>query len=261
MNAASQLLRILAIVGAIAAGALFYLSSSKSGGFSLGGSSAQVTDLQSKLTAAQTGASKAAQALSDAQADAAVADSARAQAVAALNEDDKKVKALQSASDDKDNQITDLTTKLGSIDDLQKQISDLKTQNTQLQQQIAAGPVAPAPAANNNEPAGTSIATTTSTATAPAPAPVQLTAAAPAKIISIDTKDWLMELNIGTSDGVQKDSQLQLKVGDADIGTAVVRDSHDGFSVVAITSTGGIPPDDYSKIVKKNLNVQYQRVM
>jgi polyhydroxyalkanoate synthesis regulator phasin len=262
MNAASQLLRILAIVGAIAAGALYYLST-KPGMLGSGGSAAQNP---AQTATASADAAKNSQALSDAQADAAVADNARAQALAQLNSDEKKAKDLQSASDDKDTQIADLTTKLGAVDDLNKQISDLKDQNAQLQQQIAAGPVAPAPVAGSGT-SGTSTATATTTAAptatvaAAAPAPVQLTPAAPAKILQINSQQWLMVLNVGTADGVQKDSQLQLKVGDEDIGTAVVRDSQDGISTVAITSTGGISPDDYFvKIVKKNLNVQYQRV-
>ena len=258
MNAASQLLRILAIVGALAAGALYYLSTKPGAMSSItgGGTAAGQPD---KLAAVQAEAAKNAQALSDAQADAATADSARAQALAAVDDLTKKLHDETNASSDKDTQIADLTTKVGSVDDLQKQIDDLKTQNAQLQQQIAAGPAPAAgssPTDNGNGGKGS-----TSTTTASAPAPVQLTPAAPAKILGIDTKQWLLVLNVGTGDGVQKDSQLQLKVGDADIGTVVVRDSQNGLSTAAITSTGGISQDDYSKIVKKNLNVQFQRVM
>ena len=70
-----------------------------------------------------------------------------------------------------------------------------------------------------------------------------------------------MVLNIGAADGVQKDSILDLKVGDEDIGKVQVRETHDSVTTVAIASLGGVSPGDYAKIVTKNLNIQYQREM
>jgi hypothetical protein len=259
MNAASQLLRILAIVGALAAGALYYLSSTKTGSSSqsMGGDTtamaAQLKDAQAKVAAAEADVAKNAQALADAQSSANLADKTRIEAVNALDDATKKARDATNALSDKDAQIADLTTKAAAADDLQKQIADLKDQAAKLQAQIDAGPKTADKTAGDNGKGGTTTAT--------APAPVQLTPAAPAKVLGIDTKQWLIVLNVGTGDGVQKDSQLQLKVGDADLGTAVVRDSKDGLSTAAITSTGGMSTTDYSKIVTKNLNIQYQRVM
>ena len=256
MNAVSQLLRILAIVGALAAGALFYMSS-KSGSTQQAAAdttlSTQLADAQAKVAAAQADVAKNAQALADATANAALADKARGDALNALDDATKKEKDAESASADKDTQIADLTTKAASVDDLTKQVADLKDQ-------LAKAQTAPA----DQTAATNGTGTENGKATAPVvntPPPVQLTAAAPAKVTKIDTKNWFIELNVGTDAGIQKDSILQLKVGNSDLGSVQVRDSKDGFSIGAITSTGGISLDDYSKIVKKDLNVQFQREM
>jgi uncharacterized protein YihD (DUF1040 family) len=259
MNAASQLLRILAIVGALAAGALYYLASTKAGSSQQASDqtsalTAQLKDAQDKLASAQADVAKNAQALSDAQATAKLADQARSDALAALDDATKKAHDAQSAADDKDTQIADLTTKVASIDDLQKQIADLTDKNTKLQAQIDdAAKEAATPGADNGK-GGTATATA-------APAPVQLSPAAPAKVLQINTNSWLMVLNIGAADGVQKDSILDLKVGDEDIGKVQVRETHDSVTTVAIASLGGVSPGDYAKIVTKNLNIQYQREM
>jgi len=264
MNSASQLLRVLAIIGALAAGALFYLSNGKN---NAGAAKQQMTETNSSAAALKDATDKAAalQAdkdklttdLANEKANSDLADKARGDALQALDDANKKARDLQNASDDKDKQIDDLNKKVAAQDDLTKQITELTDKNAKLQAQVDAGPTTTT-SGNGSVAANKNGKTGEVTATA---APIQLAPPAPAKILQIDTNQWLVVLDVGNDPNVKTDTQLQLKVGTEDVGTVIVRDNAGGMATAAVTSTGGMSEKDFSRILTRGLNIEFQRVI
>ena len=272
MNAASQLLRVLAILGAIASGVFFYMTNGK------------IADLNSQLATAKSSAqaqsASAASNIKDLQealtktndditalknkANAATSDTTMAQknlqaALDQLNADQDATKALNRKIADSEAKVAPLQTAADSVAGLNQQISDLQQKNSDLQAQIAdlikQGPKPPTPANAGNGLAGNGGADSMPVA------PANLGPRAPAKILSVDTKSWLIVLDVGSNSGVQNDSELYLKVGDQNLAVVKVRNTSPTMTTAAIVSTQDIQPGNFSKIATKGLKIDFQRVM
>lgn len=268
MNSASLLLRVLAIAGAIAAGVFFYLDNGKL--------DKVAADLASAKQAADADKQAADKTLADAQTQLVAA----AQSIKDMNDKLKKatddsnladqrfsglndqLDTLTKQATDKDRQISDLNAKVtdlqGQVDgipDLQKQITDLQTQHTADAATIAALQAAPpkAVASENNN-----TSTSSPNMDIAVVVPKNLSKAAPAKILLVDAKNWLMALNVGSDAGVQKDSELYLTVGDQNLAVVKILDTTATQSSAAIMSTEDIAPNKFSSIATKGLNVAYQ---
>ncbi len=269
MNSASLLLRLLAIAGAIAAGAFFYLNNGKLDKLTSDLASAKqaaeadkqnadktLADAQTQLVAAAQSIKDMNDKLKKATDDASLAD----QRFSGLND---QLDTLTKAATDKDRQISDLTAKVSDlqsqvdgIPDLQKQITDLQTQHTADAATISQLQLAP-PKAVASENTSTTTNNPTS-ANMEVVVPKNLSKAAPAKILLVDTKNWLMALNVGSDAGVQKDSELYLTVGDQNLAVVKILDTTASQSSAAIMSTEDIAPNKFSSIATKGLNVAYQ---
>lgn len=269
MNSASLLLRLLAIAGAIAAGAFFYLNNGKLDKLTSDLASAKqaaeadkqnadktLADAQTQLVAAAQSIKDMNHKLKKATDDASLAD----QRFSGLND---QLDTLTKAATDKDRQISDLTAKVSDlqsqvdgIPDLQKQITDLQTQHTADAATISQLQLAP-PKAVASENTSTTTNNPTS-ANMEVVVPKNLSKAAPAKILLVDTKNWLMALNVGSDAGVQKDSELYLTVGDQNLAVVKILDTTASQSSAAIMSTEDIAPNKFSSIATKGLNVAYQ---
>lgn len=276
MNAASQLLRILAIIGAIAAGVLFYLTQGK-----VDTLTAQVGKANSSASTAKADADKQIKDLQD-QVTAAAADKDALQkkVKAAMDEADLADQRFKSAKDqadssdatikDKDGKITELNSQVADLSQKVATIGDLTTRLAGQEAQIAAknkqiqdliDQQGKAPAKGSAASTKTATASSSVAETPVTPAPAQLSAASPAKVVQVDTNNWLLVLDVGTDNGIDKDAQLFIKVGDQPLGSVVVRSSGAKSSTCAITSTDTMSSKDFAKIVTPGLKVDYQRAL
>jgi hypothetical protein len=268
MNAASQLFRALAIIGALAAGALFYLTHGK-----IEDLTGQLARAKSDVSSASTSSTKD---LKDAQ-DQLASTAAELDKVKkvdlknALDEADLANKRLdgvkqdlddsEKASKDKDSklsdlnsQVADLKPKADSVNDLNGQISALKGQIVELQTQIAdleSGKVKP----------DTGSATSTASSPATPVVPVKLSDPANANVLQVDTKNWVLVLDAGTDSALQQGVQLFLKIGATPVGSAQVLSNDGKLVACTITGTDVLSSKDYANIVKPGLPVSYQRGM
>ena len=272
MNAASQLLRVLAIIGAIAAGVLFWLTHGK-----LDSLTAQ---LASAKQSAEADKQNTAKTLADAQAQVSGAvDSIKAQSEKLKTaQDDAKLAdqrfsdlrdqldSLQKSVTDKDRQVKDDDAKVADLQSQVDGMADLKKQVSDLQDQLAKDNVTitnlqnslSSTAIPNGKPSTTTTANTDISAPVVITVPKNLSKSSPAKILLVDTKNWLMALDVGSDAGVQKDSQLYLKVGDSNLAIVKVLDTTPTQSSVAILSTEDVAPNKFSSIATKGLEVGYQ---
>ncbi len=69
--------------------------------------------------------------------------------------------------------------------------------------------------------------------------------AAPASILSVDTKQWLIALDVGSDNGMQKDAELYLKVGDQNLAVVKVLSTTPTMTTAAIVSTQDIQPGNF----------------
>jgi peptidoglycan hydrolase CwlO-like protein len=275
MNAVSQLLRVLAILGAIAAGVLFYLTKGKTdtltaqlGKANSAASSAksdadkQIKDLQDQVTAAaadKDGLQKKVKAAMD---EADLADQRFKSAKDSLDSTDTTIKEKDAKIADLSTQVADLGQKVANMGELTNRLASLESQIVSKNKQIAdlMDQQSKAPVKGSMS-SGTKTATASSTATETPVAPAQLSAASPAKIVQIDTNNWLLVLDVGTENGIDKDAQLYLKVGDQPLGTVIVRTSGAKSSICSVTSTDSMSSKDFAKIVTPGLKVDYQRAL
>jgi len=273
MNAASTFLRILAIVGAIAAGVLFWLthgkldsltnnlaSAKQSAEADKANASKSIADAQTQVAAYTDTIKSISDKLKTAQDDTKLAE----QRFNALND---QLDSLQKSATDKDRQISDATSKAsdlqGQVDsmaDLKKQVSDLQDQINKDNVTISALQTAgPKTLTADGKPANTSTSTGVENSAPVAPVvPKNLSQSAPAKILLVDTKNWLMALDVGSDAGVKKDSELYLKVGDSNLAIVKVLDTTPTQSSVAIISTEDVSPNKFSSVAIKGLTVGYQ---
>jgi uncharacterized phage infection (PIP) family protein YhgE len=269
MNAASQLLRVLAIVGAIAAGVLFWLTNGKldkltsdlanarqADAADKQSASAGLADAQTQLAAAAASIKDISDKLKSAKDDASISD----QRFSDLRD---QLDSLQKAATDKDRQLADANSKIGDMQSqvdgiatIQKQVSDLQAQLDAANTTIATLQAAPPKAvASSDNSAATSTGSDNPAAVI---VPKNLTKSAPAKILLVDTKNWLMALDVGSDAGVQKNSELYLKVGDENLAIVRILDTTATQSSAAIISTEDVMPDKFSSIATKGLEVGYQ---
>ncbi|HVU37870.1 MAG TPA: hypothetical protein VHC95_06015 [Opitutales bacterium] len=269
MNAASQLLRVLALIGAIAAGALFWLSKGKvdtltrqlsqaqaAANTSKSGSDQDLQNLKDQVTKDAADKEALQRQFKDATDKADLADQRFAAAKADVDAANDAAKAKDAKIDALNAQVTDLTAKAAVVDDLTKDNASLKTRAEALQSQLndLIAKTTPAP---GKSPAGSAASSGSET---PA-TPVQLSAASSAKVVQVDSKNYLLVLDLGDASGVQKDSQLYLKVGDQPLGVVVVTDTKNNMAVCAVASTNSMSYSDFSKIVTAGLKVDYQRAL
>jgi hypothetical protein len=263
MNAASQILRVLAIIGAIAAGAFFFLTRNK-----IGDLNSQLATANSSLTTIKT-ADAADLAAAKTRAESAEADKvklttdlqdakknfadesdlvnqASASATAALKESHAKDAALA----EKQSEIDDLKKQTATIDSLQSDNDTLKGQLKDLQDQISRGG---APSSTSTSPG-----TTASTSPDGAPAPVALptTPSGPVEPTTIGAVSASSGLVVIAAD-LQKDSAVMLEAGGTELGRGTILDSQAGQSVISITSTGEMSSTDFFKIVTQGRKVDY----
>jgi hypothetical protein len=270
MNSASLLLRLLAIAGAIAAGVFFYMNNGKldklTADLAAKAQSAEadkqngdktLADAQTQLVAAAQSIKDMNDKLRKATDDASLAD----QRFSGVND---QLDTLSKQATDKNRQISDLNAKVtdlqgqaDGIPDLQKQVSDAQAQHTADLAAIAAIQAAPPKPAATGDNTSTATNGVTNTDMAVV-VPKNLSKAAPAKILLVDTKNWLMALNVGSDAGVQKDAELYLTVGDQNLAVVKVLDTTATQSSAAIMSTEDIAPNKFSSIATKGLNVAYQ---
>jgi hypothetical protein len=280
MNAASQLLRVLAILGAIAAGVLFYLSNGKIAGLK--------SDLDTANNTAATAKSNADKAIADAQTQLAtdaqtLADMRKQLSSSKANEDtanarfqaqmedsnakDDAIAAANKKAADAAAKVDDLQSQVNTIPDLQSQITDLKTQlktATDTIAQLQANPstgTTTSPVSGNITANGTvkNSNPTTSVAVIPMPTvPKNLSPAQPATLLQSDSRNWLLLLDIGTGTGVAEGTSLYLKVGDDNLAIVQVTSLNGSHATAAITSTEDIAPNKFFGIAKQGLHVTYQ---
>ncbi len=270
MNAASQLLRLLAVLGAIAAGVLFYMTNGKIAGLTSDLAAARQTadsnqqklakataDLNDTKTSAQSAVDKmSADLKADKQnIDTLSSTSEEAQKAVSANED--QIKALKRQVADAEGKTADVQKIADNVPALNQQIADLQNQvatlNTQIKELQIAGPkiIVPGDVAKP----GTVISDSTPAA---AVVPTNLSAREPASILSVDTKQWLIALDVGSDKGVKADSELYLKVGDQNLAIVKVLNTTPSTTTAAIVSTQDIQPGNFSKIALKGLKVDYQ---
>lgn len=268
MNAASQLLRVLAILGAVAAGALFWLSKGKvdtlthqlataqaAASSSKSGNDQDLQNLKDQITKDAADKEALQRQFKDATDKADLADQRFAAAKADVDAANDAAKAKDTQIDSLKAQITDLTAKAATVDDLTKDNASLKTAAAALQSQLNDL------IAKTTPPAGKGSTSGSASASEAPPTPVQLSAASSAKVVQTDPKNYLVVLDVGDASGVQKDSQLYLKVGDQPLGVVVVTDTKDNMVVCSVASTDSMSYNDFAKIVTAGLKLDYQRAL
>jgi hypothetical protein len=268
MNAASLLLRILAIAGALAAGAFFYLDNGKLDLANSAVASAKETadaaqqtnnknlaDAQTQLAAAVDAIKATNEKLKTTTENSNIADS-RVDGLKAENQ------SLQDGADAKDHQIKDGQSKISDLQSQVDGIADLQTQITGLQTQLTAANAIitqlQSAQSKPNTPDKSNLASGGENTDMVVEVPKNLSKASPAKILLVDTKNWLIALDVGSDAGVQKDSELYLKVGDENLAVIKILDTTASQSSAAIISTEDISPNKFSSIATKGLNVDYQ---
>lgn len=275
MNAASQLLRILAIIGAIAAGVLFYLTKGKVdtltaqvGKANSSASSAkadadkQIKDLQDQVTAAAADKDKTQKDLKAALDQADLADKRFAAAKEAQDSTDATIKEKDGKIAELSAQVADLGQKVATVGDLSNRLAALGAQIEAKNKQIAdlMDQQGKSPTKGSSATKTSSSPSLSAVDAAPV-APAQLSAASPAQVVQVDTRNWLLVLDLGTASSVQKDAQLYLKVGDQPLGVVVVRSTNSNTATCAITSTDTMSPKDFAKIVTPGLKVDVQHAL
>jgi len=270
MNAASQLLRLLAVLGAIAAGVLFYMTNGKIADLSSQLSSAKQTadSTQAKLTKAMAdnqdtvtstnkaiadydGQLKAAKQNNDTLA------SSSEEAQKAVTADEDQIKALKRQVADAEAKTADVQKVADSVAGLNAQIADLQTQITNLNATIAEYKVLGPKAAPDASKPGTAISSIDSGPAAPV-IPTNLSAKEAASILSVDTKQWLIALDVGSDKDIKKDSELYLTVNGDNLAVVKVLDLTRSTATASIISTQDIQPANFSKIATKGLKISYQ---
>ena len=273
MNAASQLLRVLAILGAIAAGVLFYLSNGKIAGLKSDLDTANAAAASAKTNADKAGTDAQTQLATDAQS---LADMKKQLSAATADEDlantrykgamgdsdakDAAVTAAKKAASDANGKVADLQTQVDTIPDLQSQITDLKTQLktatdtiTQLQANPGTGTAAPDSGTSGSKPGDTGKPnSTTHTITVSTPmVPKNLSPASPAQILQLDSRNWLLVLDTGTGTGVSEGTVLYLKVGDDNLAIVQVTATSGSHATAAIPRPRISPPTSFSALRSK----------
>jgi hypothetical protein len=263
MNAASQILRVLAIIGALAAGTFFFLTRGK------------IEDLNSQLTSANSALATTKQSdaadIAAAKARAETAETAAAKVATDLQDAQKSVtdekdlvdqantamigiqKQLHDANNnlaEKQNQVDDLKKQTASEDSLQSDNDSLKAQVADIQKQLDD---------YKKNGGGSNPGTAATSNTGPGPAsPIPTNFAPTGPVVSttigaVDTSTGLVDIEAD----LQKDSAIMLEAGGTELGRGTVVDSQAGHSIINIISTGQMSVGDFFKIVTEGRKVDY----
>jgi len=259
MNAVSQALRIIAIVAALAAAGIYFLSEKKSQA-----AKQQAATVAAQLTAAQ-------KTLADAKAEAAATEQDKQKLTTELEDQKTKDSGYETllaqarsdastatqAAQAKDTQIQDLNTQIATLKQQAASVDDLKAQVAALQAKAEAAPTTPAA---NTTTATTTVSTdtgnTTTAPTAPvAPvAPTFSTTPVPTKILQLNPSQGLVVIGTGSNGGLVNDAQLSLQNAGTQLVQVQVTDAEPDFSVAMIMS-GSSP-----KQISKGQTVDYVRI-
>jgi hypothetical protein len=260
MNAASKILRALAIIGALAAGTFFFLTQGKVEDLNTklaSANSALATARQSDaadLAAAKDRAEKAdadkatlASELQDAKKSNDDANDLLAQATSALNDVQKRLKAADSALAEKQNQIDDLQKKVSADESTANETDALKKQVTDLQKQVDD--------LKKNGPSPSSETADTGPGATPTDSTL-LKPASPGEPTTIAAVNASVGLVVIAAD-LPKNTAVMLEASGTELGRGTVIDNQGGQAVVRIDSTGEMSVGDFFKIIKQGGKVDY----
>jgi myosin heavy subunit len=257
MNAVSQALRIIAIVAALAAAGLYFLSDKKAAGLKaqINASTAQVAAVQQQLTAANTKDATDAQNLQAANADLDKAKADSANYAALLTQARNAADTATHASQDANNQIQDLNNQITTLKQQAASVDDLKAQITSLQAQLQAGPASSSSAAGASNTTTASSGTTTGATPTTSSSPSSFsTTPSPTQIIQLDARHGLIVVGVGTNSGLANDAQLALQKSGTQIAQIQITDAEPDYSVAMILSGSTV------KQLKKGDTVDFLRI-
>lgn len=258
MNAVSQALRIIAIVAALAAAGIYFLSEKKSQQ-----AKQQAATVAAQLTAAQ-------KTLADAKAEAAATEQDKQKLTTELEDQKTKDAGYETllaqartdastatqAAQAKDAQIQDLNTQIAALKQQAASVDDLKAQVAALQAKAEAAPATSAANTTTTTTASTDSGNTTAApaATVAPVAPTFSTTPAPAKILQLNSSQGLVVISAGSNSGLVNDAQLSLQNAGVQLVQVQVTDAEPDFSVAMIMS-GSSP-----KQISKGQTVDYVRI-
>jgi uncharacterized phage infection (PIP) family protein YhgE len=254
MNAVSLILRVLAIVGAIGAGAVYFLTQGKVANLTeelaaqSQQSATQLSSAQSDLKTAQDSLDKANadnKALTDqlkkATDDLASETDLRNQASAAADSESTIATNATAALADKQSQIDDLTQKLsaataGAQDDatVKQQLQDLQDKYNAAIANITSNSTTAPSSSNGTVASGPTI---------------------PARVLQVDRKSGVLALNAGTLAGLSANSNVILQEGGYQVALVNLSEAEASYSVGTILSTGNLSVSDFYKTVAPGTNV------